>query len=70
MSISEKRRWRFLRSTPKFRVAVCAGEDHEGLAGIHRAYREAREAETFLPLLEWDYIRYRCIGAEIAHHRF
>ncbi len=52
---------KFIYDHFQFRVAVCAGEDHEGLAGIHRAYREAREAETFLPLLEWDYIRYRDI---------
>lgn len=42
-----------------FRVAVLAGECHEGLGGLHRSYREAREAESFLPLLDSDYISYR-----------
>lgn len=41
-----------------FRVAVLAGELHEGIGGIHLSYREAREAESFLPLLDPDYINY------------
>lgn len=49
---------KFIYDHFEFRVAVSAGEDHHGLAGIHRSYREAREAEAFLPLLDSDYITY------------
>ena len=50
---------KFISDNFGFRVAVLAGEGHEGLAGLHRSYREAREAEAFLPLLDSDYISYR-----------
>lgn len=49
---------KFIFDNFKFRVAVLAGENHEGLGGVHLSYREAREAEAFLHLLDSDYISY------------
>lgn len=49
---------RFIFDHFGFRVAVLAGEPHEGIGGIHRSYREAREAESFLPFLDSDFIGY------------
>lgn len=42
----------------EFRVAVLAGENHKGLGGVHLSYREARESEAFLHLLDSDFISY------------
>lgn len=49
---------KFILDNFKFRVAVLVGEEHEGLGGVHLSYREAREAEAFLNLLDSDFISY------------
>ena len=50
---------KFIRDHFGFSVAVFAGEAHEGLAGVHESWLEAREAEGFIDALDEDYISYR-----------
>ena len=50
---------KFIRDHFGFSVAVFAGEAHEGLAGVHESWLEAREAEGFIDTLDEDYISYR-----------
>lgn len=49
---------KFIRDHFGFSVAALAGEAHEGLAGVHESYLEAREAEEFVYTLDEDFIRY------------
>lgn len=49
---------KFIHEHFGFTVAVFAGEAHEGLAGVHESWLEAKEAEGFIDMLEEDFIRY------------
>jgi len=49
---------KFIYEKFEFRVAVLAGELHEGISGIHLSYTEAREAESFWSFLDPDFIGY------------
>lgn len=49
---------KFVSEHFSFSVAAFAGEAHEGLAGVHDSWLEAKEAEAFIDMLEEDFIRY------------
>lgn len=49
-----------------FSVVTLAGEPHEGLAGIHDSYAEARMAEGFVYMLDAEFVSY----AEIKNRSF
>lgn len=49
---------RFIRENFGFTPAVLAGTAHEGLEGIHESYREAREAEGFIDVLDAEFVSY------------
>ena len=50
---------KFIYDNFNFRVAVLAGEPHNGLEGVHLSWLEAKEAEEFVSVLDPDFISYR-----------